>query len=950
MPNPIEVLNISEFEALLEEWDPKRKIVEVHVHCTDHPRHNEFRGLASIEAMRRYHMGIGMADIAQHLTIDPQGMIWTGRPFDAAPASVRGHNGTSKQGPFMIEMVGLFQDHFDVFQGNQKDSVYAVVRAVLAKFELTEKAVRFHREFPNTGKTCPGLSLDPNAFRKDIAELLKSDLNPLSGFEVLIPRHMERPAVDRAVSMDALDRPEPDYMEVPEDNESLLEQRVMAKLIEREAVDSFAAGRALGTSDPFRDLLGHVINTSQGILSGKGAMRNTTDDLDSLIRDHLTPQFASGNFKHLVFYAHGGLVSEEAALCYARMMLPWWKSYGVYPIFFVWESSLFQSIWRKPRGMASARGIGDFWDSGVEGATQLLARKVWAEMKANARRCSQPTTDYGKPGGLYELAQRLIPWLKANPKVRLHAIGHSTGPILQARFMPLLTGAGLKFDTLSYLAPAIRTDDFAREVFPKIGNDIARLRVYTMADKAEQDDDVVHVYRKSLLYYVRNACEDKTDGRLVGLQKDFLADADLRQWFGLKNKTDLRAPLGYDPLKAKVAIEFSQHANDPENQLTEATTHGGFDNDRATMSSVLSSILGQASLVGTPGKRFPTALEFERCKELDEGTRALAILVDVGESAGCCPCCCCSGSQPSEFDREDDEDDVGGGSDDGAGSVGLEEPVADSGRAVGSRRALCVGIDSYPTAPLKGCVNDSKDWAKLLIGAGFEVKSLHNKEATRDKLAGALRKLIEGSKAGDQLVFQYAGHGTQVEDLTGDETDRFDEALVPVDYESGALLIDDDLYEICGQLKKHPGVTLTFLMDCCNSGTNTRAAPLPRSRKGQLVRFMRMPEEALSKYKRKRAVSRAGASALPPVSERDPIPGVVSFAACQDKEFAFESDGHGDFTLKAGAVFNDVLERGASNDAFIKAVLRKFGPSPQQKPMMLKPAAGLSKKKFLGGR
>ena len=99
MPERIEVLSLSEFETLLAAWTPARRITEVHVHCTDHPRHAEFRGRASVEAMRAYHQSIGMADIAQHLTIDPRGLVWTGRPFDVMPASVRGHNGTPHAGP-----------------------------------------------------------------------------------------------------------------------------------------------------------------------------------------------------------------------------------------------------------------------------------------------------------------------------------------------------------------------------------------------------------------------------------------------------------------------------------------------------------------------------------------------------------------------------------------------------------------------------------------------------------------------------------------------------------------------------------------------------------------------------------------------------------------------------------------------------------------------------------
>jgi hypothetical protein len=137
-----------------------------------------------------------MVDIAQHLTVDPQGLLWTGRPFDLAPASVRGHNGDAKQGPFMIEMIGLFGKEngkvVDTFEGDQKNAAFAAVCAVLRKFGLKEDAVKFHREFPATGKTCPGSDLDPEGFRADIAAELAN--SSLGGFAVSLPRGLRSAA------------------------------------------------------------------------------------------------------------------------------------------------------------------------------------------------------------------------------------------------------------------------------------------------------------------------------------------------------------------------------------------------------------------------------------------------------------------------------------------------------------------------------------------------------------------------------------------------------------------------------------------------------------------------------------------------------------------------------------------------------------------------------------
>ena len=52
-------------------------------------------------------------------------------------------------------------------------------------------------------------------------------------------------------------------------------------------------------------------------------------------------------------------------------------------------------------------------------------------------------------------------------------------------------------------------------------------------------------------------------------------------------------------------------------------------------------------------------------------------------------------------------------------------------------------------------------------------------------------------------MLQYSGHGTTIDDLDGDENRSstatpalVDEALCPVDFREGKLLIDDDLGEL----------------------------------------------------------------------------------------------------------------------------------------------------------
>jgi len=69
------------------------------------------------------------------------------------------------------------------------------------------------------------------------------------------------------------------------------------------------------------------------------------------------------------------------------------------------------------------------------------------------------------------------------------------------------------------------------------------------------------------------------------------------------------------------------------------------------------------------------------------------------------------------------------------------------------------------------------------------------------------------------FFLHYSGHGTKIkDDDRSEEDDGYDEALVPVDYDSNGLILDDDLYDIV--VKGLPeGVHVVCLMDCCHSGT-----------------------------------------------------------------------------------------------------------------------------------
>ena len=136
------------------------------------------------------------------------------------------------------------------------------------------------------------------------------------------------------------------------------------------------------------------------------------------------------------------------------------------------------------------------------------------------------------------------------------------------------------------------------------------------------------------------------------------------------------------------------------------------------------------------------------------------------------------------------------------------------------KKAVCTGLNDYPGTgnDLRGCVNDAKEWSKRLGSVyGYKVISFMDKDLKVLTFTETLGNIIADSRAGDSIVATYSGHGTNVPDQNGDESDGRDEALCLYD----GFLVDDMIREMFKNL--HPDASLTFISDSCHSGTVTRA-------------------------------------------------------------------------------------------------------------------------------
>ncbi len=149
------------------------------------------------------------------------------------------------------------------------------------------------------------------------------------------------------------------------------------------------------------------------------------------------------------------------------------------------------------------------------------------------------------------------------------------------------------------------------------------------------------------------------------------------------------------------------------------------------------------------------------------------------------------------------------------------------------RRALVIGIGAYQhVSRLRGPVNDAEDMAAFLMRyGGFEeddIRILRDSEATGKNILASIDEwLVQGTTAGDEVFFYYSGHGFQQPDVDGDEEDRLDETLVPVDAfvtddrRVEGMITDDEVRRL---LDRMPGRNVLVVVDACHSGTSTRAA------------------------------------------------------------------------------------------------------------------------------
>jgi hypothetical protein len=94
----------------------------------------------------------------------------------------------------------------------------------------------------------------------------------------------------------------------------------------------------------------YIVNLeNNGKLSDHGRFRTDKDDLHDLALHYLPNALDDWKLKEddpidIALYAHGGLVSEDGAAATAAQWIPALYANKIFPIFFMWETGLLQTI------------------------------------------------------------------------------------------------------------------------------------------------------------------------------------------------------------------------------------------------------------------------------------------------------------------------------------------------------------------------------------------------------------------------------------------------------------------------------------------------------------------------------------------------------------------------------------------------------------------------------
>ena len=181
------------------------------------------------------------------------------------------------------------------------------------------------------------------------------------------------------------------------------------------------------TADEREALRRHAINLRMGALSQGGEIETTDADVERLFTELIPAEIearkAQGQKARILFYAHGGLIGEREGLEPVLRRLKFWRQNNVYPISFVWETGLRESV------MDIVGGLGRHAQHG-RALDRRRPRRCGAGSRRAARWQGRLEPDEAQRGGGRARRRRRA----AHRRSHARAVEHSTTPT--SRFTP----------------------------------------------------------------------------------------------------------------------------------------------------------------------------------------------------------------------------------------------------------------------------------------------------------------------------------------------------------------------------------------------------------------------------------------------------------------------------------------------------------------------------------
>ncbi|WP_197534916.1 C1 family peptidase [Symmachiella dynata] len=371
------------------------------------------------------------------------------------------------------------------------------------------------------------------------------------------------------------------------------------------ATDSTAGLHRATPTVPMSDIRPFVVDLgNNGGLSDSGNYWTTEADIKRLFDEEIPRRAAEWDKLRILFYLHGGLNGEaETArriVAFKDVLL----ENEIYPIHIMWESGLRETVYgiledlftdTDERAAGPAEWLKRFRDGLLEARDRTLELTAalpgslfWSEMKENARLASHHPDGRG---GMQILSKHVKDVVAdavrdKSRKIELHVVAHSAGSIFAAHAIDLILNSKVPFKSFHLMAPAIRADQFKSLVLPKIkSGKCPHPTLYVLSDSGERDD-TVGPYGKSLLYLVSNAFEGEFGTPLLGMER-FVSETTNGD---AEDVDEDLARLFSRPVDEKPSLIVAGKAGD-ESSVSRSDSHGGFDNDPATMNSILRRIL-----------------------------------------------------------------------------------------------------------------------------------------------------------------------------------------------------------------------------------------------------------------------------------------------------------------------------------------------------------------------